>query len=151
MGKSKVYKQAEVKEYLDLVGQDDEEKASKWVIETQDQVSKKEKSVEADTLTKLASVKRRKFDYLKYMAQVAEERFKLIDWPPGFTWKIGIKDDDKLHLIFRYKRKFYGRGIKCTGMEVYDLNAINVIAVQAENTVDQIMHPIKTESGIYLK
>lgn len=152
MGKRKTRVEGQVDEYLDAVGQEDEEKAAKWVIEVQDQVAKKNKNIEGMNLEKLEKSRRRKFDYLMQMVQIAEERFKLIDWPNGFVWKLGIKDEDKMHLMFKDAGgHVYGRGIKCTGMQVYDLNAINVIATQAENTVDRIMNPAKTESGIYLK
>ena len=138
-------------EYLDLVGQENEEKAAKWVIETQDQAKKVEDDIKNDQLQQLTDARKRKFEYLMAMVDISKQRFAMIDWPSGSKWEVGIKDDDKLHLMFRVKNKVYGRGIKCTGIQHYDLNAINILAVQAENTIDSIVSPAKTDSGIYLK
>jgi hypothetical protein len=145
-------KRGKVREYLDLVSQEDEEKAAKWVIEVEDKNVKQNKKLHDEALTLLSDERKRKFEYLKAMVDLFIKRIKLIDWPKKWTWKVGIKDDDKLHLLFKDpKGRVYGRGIKVTGMQIYDLNALHVLATQAENTIDQLTHLPKTSSGIYLK
>lgn len=144
--------EGQVREYLEAVAQPDEEKAAKWVIETQDEVQRQEKEKKAEAIQKLTDARKQKFDYLMAMVNLFEERCKLIDWPKKWTWKVGIKDDDKLHLMFKDPSGYvYGRGIKVTGMQEYDLNALHILATQAENTIDKVTHPEKTKTGIYLK
>ena len=152
MNKASKLKVGQAEEYLNAVGQEDEEKASKWVIETQSQVEKTEKKINEDKRQQLLDARKKKMQYQEAAAKLLYERANTIDWPKGYKWRVGYRDDDKINLTFIDRTgKGYGRGIKLTGTDYLDLNAIHIIATQAENTVDQIEHPPKTESGVYLK
>lgn len=141
-----------VNEYLDAVGQESEEKASKWVIEAQDEVVKQEQKEKDDRLQQLHDARKRKLSYTQAASKMMYERAKLIDWPKGYKWRVGVSGDDKINLTFVDRRgRGYGRGVRLTGVDYLDLNALHVLATQAENTVDQIENPPQTDSGIYLK
>lgn len=136
---------------LDEIGQEDEGKAAKSVIHLQDEVVEQEKQSAADVMDWLEKQNKQKKQYQEGMAKLLYARAQNIDWPPDYKWRVGKKDDDKINLTFKKGNKGYGKGIKLTGEEKYDLHAMHIIATQCENTVDGLEGNLawqQTESGV---
>jgi len=144
--------EGEAQDYLDAVSQSDEAKAADAIIEKGKEADKAEKEVQLKQFEEAqASVKRKKAEYLQYLGKLCYQLCQTIDWPKGYIWKLDIQED-KMALYFKdSKGRGYGRGIKPVGIPEFDLNAVNLLAWYAENTVDKLVHaPKVTDSGIIL-
>lgn len=141
-------------EILNEMGHEDEERASKAVIEKQTEAVEEEKKEHANALDWLEKQNKQKKRYQEGMMKLLYARAQKIDWPKGYHWRVGKKDDDKINLTFKHPSgRGFGKGIKLTGEEVYDLHALHIIATQCENTVDGLEGNLawqKTDSGIIL-
>lgn len=136
-------------EYLDLVGQEDEEKAADAIMEIQGEVEKQEEETHHETVEEMEKNKQTKVRYTTKLAETLYKIMETVDFPPGYKWRIGIEGEDKLNLTFIDKNgRGYGQGIKITGLSVYDINAIHILATRCENTVDKLEGRIATEDEI---
>ena len=134
-----VKQEGEINEYLDATGQEDDEKAAKWVIETEKQ---KEKESQEEQIKKVEELERTrkwtKKEYIFKLAEMANEMAKSLDLPKGYIYRINY-GDEKLNVMLKTPTgKFFGRGIKPCGITTYDYQAIETILLQCENTVDKI-------------
>ena len=97
---------------------------------------KAETKGEAEELDLLNS--RRQFiDYNFLLAKLLLKRLNLVDWPKG--WRFGVaptKEGVVMEMYF--SDKYFRAGFKPVMDPVYDLNAVDMYAVRAENTIDRI-------------
>jgi len=130
-------KKAMAEEYLNLVGQENEEKGAKWTIEFQSQAEKQEKEAEEIAKDKLKQSRRgKKEGYVFQLAKELYRRAMFVDWPKGYKWRVRYSDH-KIALIFRHPSgRWYGKGIKPTSIPMFDLYAVQQLVTQCENTVD---------------
>lgn len=130
---------AKADDILEAMTQESEEKGADAVIEVQKEAEDRE-AVEKAMISEVMGKKSHGNTsvYMTALATIAEGRLKYVDWPKGYSFKVGL-DGRKVSLIFtdKYGRKF-GKGFVACGEHEYDLNAINVLSTQLENTVDYI-------------
>ena len=127
-------------EYLDEVGQIDEDKAAEAVVKVQGEVDKVEAQAHEEAMEEMDKNRQTK---LRYTIKLGEAFYKIcqtIDWTDRFTWKIGLVGEEKINLTFKDREtgRGYGQGIIITGQSFYDLNALHILATRCENTVDKI-------------
>lgn len=129
----------EINEYLDEVGQENEEKAAKAVIEVEKQKAKEQEEDEAKKREVIESALRfTRKEYVHKLAETLNYLAKGMDMPKGYRYWIGF-DDTKLNLIIYCRNgKKFGRGIKPCGDTKYDINALAVLISQCENTIDKV-------------
>jgi len=134
-----VQQKGEILEYLDAVGQDDEEKAAKCVIEVENQKAKEVKEEECKKIEALETA--RKFKRKDYVHKLAEMMYKMaqfVDIPKNYIYRINFSED-KLNIIVKSPSgKLFGRGIKPNGEIKYDYQAIETLLMQCENTIDKL-------------
>lgn len=141
-------------ERLDATGQEDEKKAVKWVQEDFKEDQTKQFKVEGNQVEWLERRRKRgDEDYLVGLASILWHQLKAVSWPLGFHFKVELEGVRmKATITDNYGREF-AKGVKVCGDVKYDHHAVNKIAVEAENTLDQIESNDefnKTDGGIYL-
>lgn len=133
-------KKAELEEEIDVLGQENEEEASKWVIETLDGVEAGKKQ-EYDDALQAFSDKNKKFrTYYEALARQLDYLLKYkVDWlGHKFEYQatfnkargVGVMVKDPLGRIF-------ARGFKPSGEPKYDLHALKVLIYQTENVIEE--------------
>lgn len=129
-------KSQEAVKIIETIGESGQ-KGDKAAKEFFDDKIKEEVKEEAQELDLLDS--RRKFvDYNFLLAKLLMKRLNLIDWPQG--WRFGVAPTDEGVVMEIYHLdKFFRAGFKPVMDPVYDLNAVDMYAVRAENTIDRIM------------
>jgi len=76
--------------------------------------------------------------YNHLLANLLRKRLLQVDWPVGWSYKVA---PTKIGVVFEMKSidgRFFRRGFKPTQDPKYDLNAVDMYAVRAENTIDRI-------------
>lgn len=142
----------ELSEQIDEMGQENDAKAAKAVIELHNEADKKSQNEEAEKLEVLE--KKRKFKIFNYKEQLAiyvaeqiEEEFIPKDWhylveitDHGIRVRVGKGDG-----TFSRMRQF-----RITGEAKYDLHACTLFAYWVGDVVYHEMQQKKSESGIIL-
>jgi len=133
--KKRKKKIAEELERLDVLGQESEKKAIKWVKEDHKNQVTKDKEVEAQELTRLSSKKHQIVTYKEELAKILYQRLAKNIWPKGYRYVVNVTPKGIEVHIRNQKNKWYGRGISVTFMPEYDLNAAVILVIQADNTL----------------
>lgn len=130
---------AALSEEIDVLGQENEEQAAKWVIEKGNEIEKKKESQYNDALTFFSEKNKRFATYYEALArQLHYLLYHYVDWA-GYEFEkestfssrgvgVMIKDPDG---------DVYARGFKPNGDPKYDLHAIKVLIWQTENVVEE--------------
>ena len=75
--------------------------------------------------------------YNRMIADLLRKRLLFyVDWR-GWTFEVVPTDVGVILEIYSPKGKMFRSAFKTTGIAIYDLNAIDVFAVMAENTIDK--------------
>lgn len=170
--KAKKKEMAEDLEYLRQVDAGPD-KGRKFVAEYEEEKKKKEQKEVDDAKGGLEGTGRA--EYKTRLAIYGAKKLEQLGFPEGWEYYCistygnslmifgtSYKTQDGILMILRSpKKKVYTRGIKVTGWPDYDVNAIDVLVMQAENTLDSEKGLLlsdnkdtkatlkKTESGIY--
>jgi len=127
-------------EKLEAMGQENEKKSIPSVREIMAEEEKKIEEKKARNIDVLE--KKRNFSFRTYnmaLSDLLVKRMSLVDFPDG--WKYGVTPTDEgVVLTMTYGDRVFRAGFKPTGEAKYDLNAVNMYAVRAENTIDRIMN-----------
>lgn len=139
------HQQGEAKEFLDVITQENEEKAADAIIEVETEA---EKNALEDKMEKVEALEiARKFtraEYIRKLAEMIIPMFKYVDIPAGWTYRVN-HGNTKLNIVITTKEgKSFGRGIIPCGEAEYDFHAIGILLTQCENTIDMIL-----ERGAY--
>jgi hypothetical protein len=129
-------KAGEFVEEIDATGQEDEEKAAKWVKEVNKQTDLKSDIIKNDLLTFLEDHSHGKIKtYELALENLTISIMKMIDFPPRWDWEVGSSIRGVAVRIRRPDGEIFGRGFKPIHEQRYDLHAINVLIMQVENTI----------------
>lgn len=130
---------ADEMEEIDAMGQDDEVKAAKWVIEKgeEDRHEESEKSAEAEW--KLHDKRRNFFTYKDLL--LAEFRRQMVDsyqlLPKGFAWyPVGTTKGIVLW-VKDLENRWYAKGITVSGIPKYDLNGVERLIDKALDFMEE--------------
>lgn len=132
-------KVGELEELIDEMGQEDEEKAAKVVIEVGDAEEKAKQQRLDDTLTFFTDQRKTFRDY--YDALARQIKFLLdahVDWLQlKFKYEVTVNKARGVGVILEAPDgKIFARGFKPNGEPKYDVNAIKVLIYQTENVVE---------------
>lgn len=147
-GDSRKKKIAEAKERVDVLGQESDKKAAKWVIE---EGNKDKKGAQVQIGVDLEHLDTSsKGSYKKYksaLGKILYNKFSKLTWPKGFRYGIYVTPKGiECHIYDPFKRKF-ARGLQITYNPKYDLNAAQVMTIQADNTVAILMGEAQAKAG----
>lgn len=150
-------KQAELLgEELDAMGQEDDVKAAKWIIEKGKeearQTQEKEHKAEAQLAQKARYTKNPYYEsILRYTnKQIAEY---IQDVPQGYMITANPKENTIIVGICRVGYRWYAKGMTICGDPHYDMNCIQRLVVQAMISLEELQshhEKRKTPSGIFL-
>ncbi len=148
----KKVKSADLNEELDATGQENEEKAAKWVIEKEDRLEKEAK--ESEDAEKDILEKKRKFkfmDYKRTLAQLAARSFEDSPLPRGWRNHVAITDKGIVVYIVSPDHRPYLRAFTPVNDPKYDTVAVEKVIesawVQVENWENAQQ---KTNGGIIM-
>jgi hypothetical protein len=119
--------------------------AFKEHVKEEEKIKQVTRDIQQETLNK----KNRKADYNNFLASILNEKLVAIEWPSGWEYNIGTTDIGVV-MELRNGKKTYRTAFQSSGEGVYDLNAVEVFALRAENTIDKHTEVKKTDSGIIL-
>ena len=138
--------QSDYSNYMEAVGQSDEEKASKWVIESQNQAEKLEAEAKIKLIEDAQKQTRwKKKDYVHTLAKQLFIFMEQVEMPSGGQWRVSF-EEDRLALWLKVGSKLFAKGIKPVGTAIYDIQALETLVLEAENTIERV----NPKSGIYL-
>lgn len=139
---------------IEEMGQENEVKAAKVVIEKGKEDKKRDNEVEAKNLENLENKSR--FDFKTYQHELAELIAQIIRFRGGFDkgwlWDSWSNSDGVgLTLLDVVTKKRYVRAFRPVNIPEYDLNACHQLVISAEETVDRIdKGKINKKGEIYL-
>lgn len=61
-----------------------------------------------------------------------------IDFPPGWSYQVAPTGKGVILQLVSPDKRIFRSGFEPTGMEEYDLNAVNVYVIRAMNTIDRV-------------
>lgn len=170
-------KKKEMQEDLDYLKQVDKPGGRKFVVDKLKDDEKKEKDVQDTIKNYLETSSQARFTYRAKLNDYALSRLEQLDYPDGWEFYSIPTDGTRVKIFTKWfkseegilfvlkdkKGNVYTRGIKTTQDPEYDVNAVNVLVTQVENTVDSAKGillsdrtnghtPFKrTKSGIYVE
>ncbi len=135
-------------EKIDAMGQENERKAAKWVIEEGKQNQQVEDKIEAEEIEKLESKgkKGQLFGYADEIVQATIRRMREFDKPQGFDWGV-YKTKNGRGIEIRYMRpdkRVFARGMDVSFSPNHDVNwIIRTIhkALDEMEAYDELLHP----------
>lgn len=129
-------KVGELEEELDLLGQESEEKAAKWVIETENKNVKERKDVQ-DDIKEFLNDKQRFNTYEYYLAKLLYKAILgSVEWPKGFKWRSIHNTKGIALVVIDPKGQYFSKGFKPVHHPEYDLNALSRIYWACEDLID---------------
>ena len=126
-------------EKLEGLVQDSEKEAVKdatKVFKEEEEKHEEKKLQEEDSLRKNA--KGTFATYHRALATLLEGKMMGVELPEGWSFIVHPTDDGVI-LELTYGTRMFRSAFKPTFMEKYDLNAVNMYVVRAENTIDRVM------------
>ncbi len=146
-------KQAEAEEKLDVLGQESEHKAVKWIKEESKEKEKKDKKIETDRLTILDDAKNRNKIYRQYLCQLLHDMVLSIKMTTLYQWGVWF-DGKGIRLAIQDKyNKLHVRAFIISYSPEHDLNVIARFAMWAEDIYDKAEGNLAedhTDSGLWI-
>lgn len=150
----KQQKKRELEADLDYLKQVDQPQGRKFVSDVRKAEQKKEKTIEDNYKSNL-EYDRQRSSYYDRLAQWGAKRLAEADIESGWAygcmhtkrgdvilWDKKFKAEDGVLVAIRSPQgTIYSRGINLTFDPEYDLNAINMLVMQAENTIEAQKNP----------
>lgn len=129
----------EFEEKLDAMGQEDEYKASKAVIEENKRIEKKKQKDLDDALHFFSKNNKRFTTYYQALArQIHHLLHNYVDWQGKWLYEATVNEGRGVGVMVKGPDgKIFARGFKPCGEPKYDLNALKVLILQTENIVDE--------------
>ena len=116
-------KKKELFEEIEVLGQDDEDKALKWVQEIGKRDERQAKQSESDSLNKL-DLKKNSPSYSQILVEEAQSFMDNFDLPPGFSWG-SIKTIKGIAFWYRDSNgKVFSRGNTISLVPEIDMNGV---------------------------
>lgn len=135
----------QIVEEIEVTGQESEEKAAKWVIELEKQKEARKKKEEADFATYFDKQSKGKIKtYARQLELLLNHVLTyLVEWPPKYKFMTVSSPRGVGVMVKKPNGEYFQRGFKPVHDQKYDLNAINVLAMQVENTLADYKEPEK--------
>lgn len=120
------------------IGSDNEKDAiadTKKILAAEEKV---EKEKQARELAMLSGNRKFIVTYNQLLAGLLIKKLREVIWPKGWGYQVAPTDVGVILEIQSPLRRYFRAGFKSTGMEKYDLNAIETYVMRAENTIERI-------------
>lgn len=144
----------ELAEELDVLGQESDLKAAKWIKEKEKEVEKTAEEKNAVVEEKLANAENNYYLYRDRMLNHAKEQFKGFDVPPGFYYGVYLTDKGLVFWFRAPNGKSYAKGMKISTFVVEDMQGVIRLIHQALDHIEmideEIRNPVRSKGGIYL-
>ncbi len=139
-------------EELDAMGQEDEIKAAKWVMEKGREDEKEEKETKAIAEEVLQDARRTKERYYQKLLEQAFRLIHTIELPTGYHVGAFYTKSGLVVWVTTPKKQWFAKGMKVSGEVKYDMNGVDRLLIKACDFIDDLEEKAsKTEGGIYLK
>jgi len=122
-----------------------EDKAFREKMRQEEAEEKEQRDKEVEALKKVGS----KLKYNAFLATILAKKLELIKWPDNWSYKVGPTEVGVVMEV-RSPTKFFRTAFGSTSDGIYDLNAIDVFALRAENTLEKQVGIKRTASGIII-
>lgn len=131
----------QMEEELNATGQESEDGAVPWVIEVNRTVEQKDQKVRDDQAEFFEDKAKGSFRTYTYL--LAKLTFNMLHYhveipADGYTFFVGYSEKDGISVTLYTPYGKYARGFKPCNERKYDLNAVNVLIMQVENTVEEL-------------
>lgn len=80
-----------------------------------------------------------KLEYKKYLAQIFMCCLRDLEWPLGYQWRVLVTRKGIAVAFTDNHKLLYSKGIAETGEIKMDVNAINMLVMKTENTIERII------------
>jgi len=141
-------------EKLDVLGQESEKKAKKWIIEEAKTSEQKEKEAGAAAMDILWTHKRERYTYRKLLLTKLYSLLTEMDWPSIYEYGVWFDGKGVMASIKDKFGKIHKRAFIPSYDPKYDLNACYRFSVWAEDILDlsegRLNVPTKNGGGIWL-
>lgn len=115
--------------------------ATKEYFEKDEEIKGLFKEIVAESLGKKRNYS--KEGYKTKLGEIFMNCLAELDWPIGFDWRVFIRERGVAVAFTDQHKILYSKGFKETGDVKKDLNAINLLVLQTENTIDRIIEDEK--------
>jgi len=139
-------KSQEAVEVIDAIGKEGS-KGRKYAKEFFDKKTKEEEKIKDEELNNLQT-RKRFVDYNPLLADLLDKRLRYVDWTPGWKYKVAPTKEGVVMEIYSPDGRCFRAGFRPVRDPVYDLNAVEMYALRAENTMDRVMGNDKKEDKI---
>lgn len=109
--------------------------AFKKYAKNKDKESRKKRE---DVLNRIDSEPKSKETYNSFLASLLVKRLGIVDWQPGWTVNVAPTDRGVVMEMKSPDNRIFRSAFKSTSDPMADLNAIDMFALRAENTIDSI-------------
>jgi len=124
-------------EKVEAMGSDDHKTGVSSTKEIISHELKKDKEEKEITLEYLERAKLYKRDYILSLTQLLLTKMMEDDFPAGVTYDMRPTSEG-VYMELYAKGKVFAQAFRATGMPVYDLNAVDMFVMRAENTVNKL-------------
>ena len=76
--------------------------------------------------------------YNHLLASLLQKQLTLVDWPLGWRYQVAPTDIGVVLEMTSADGRIFRTAFKTTGEKKYDLNAVSVTVLRAENTIDRL-------------
>jgi len=128
--------QQKEEEKLEVLGQESDKKAKKWIIEEGKNTEKEEKEHDALWHDILHKSRKKKIDYRKMLMTRLYKMVEEIDWPESYEYGVWFDGKGVVLAVKDKFKKLWKRAFKPIHEPKYDLNACFRFAIWAEDILD---------------
>lgn len=133
--KEEKLKAGEFVEELEATGQENEDKAAKWIKEVE-KANEKKVQEGRDEVKEFLKDKSRFKTYEYYLARLLYKAIKgSISWPKGFQWRVTHNERGVAVIVKDPNKQWFSRGFKPAHHPDFDLNAVQKLYWACENLI----------------
>ncbi len=128
-------KSAKAREIIETIGEKGEKgrRAAKEYFKDGQVDIQKEEALEMEMLSKVKKIE----TYNTLLAKLLLKRMRFVDFPEGWSCQVSPTDIGVVMELKSPDKKYFRSGFKPVWDPMYDLNAVDMYAVRAENTIDR--------------
>lgn len=138
----------EAAEELDVLGQESDTKAARWIREKANESEKQQRKQREIALDMLLSLRKNKRGYIRFLSRIFLLFAKEEDIPKKYHLAMDLTNEGLVITI--KKTKYYGAFAPC-GIPPYDYHACKLLAVKLGNTIAKLEgYHRSTDGGVLL-
>lgn len=134
-------------EKVEAMGTDDNKegvKATKSILKEEE---KENKEKEAIALEYLKNQRKFKDQYILTLSKLLEVKLFEDQFPKGTSYRVAPTDQG-VYMELYVNGRIFQQAFKASGEPLYDLNAVDIFVMRAENTVEKVWKQNKQQPGM---